>query len=349
MRRLVLPLLAVLSLSIPFSAHSEDPPRKKISFTPVRRDIVKPENQADARHRGLDALQNSKPEPPPYLTTSYKKGPIILGPNDTYDAMFNPATWWAFDRKTGEVNYFMIPRAEKDFPTEAWKKKSYLPILISKDGMTDWEVYQSEPMFKAGDWYDEAGGTEDGRYADLRLQPYLDTLTGKTYDGAIMYTAYDGKTARIGAVFFNHESPGQTLKKGLIFKDEDVIKNPLVPGNPAWNKSMAMVQFKDPSTGKIRNIYYFGEGNMHHGGIMAMESDLPFSSQKDGSFGLQFPINRKPVIVGTRGHYSQGLVESAHQPIITRLTPELRAQTGEEFAIILSFHGDTPPWGYAVG
>ncbi len=331
------------------SAHAtDDPPKKKFTWK-IKKDLIKPGNQSAARHTGYPSLQNRKGEAPPFIKgTSLKKEGVILGPNAEYDAMFNPAAFTRRDPKDGKLKVYLVPRAEQDKPDADWKKRSESILLESEDGR-NFHAYKEGPWFKAGDWYDEIGGTEDARYADLRLQPYIDILDGKTFDGAMMYTAYDGKTARVAVVFFNHDNLDDTRKAGLLFLDSDVIKNPLVPQNPAWNKSASMIQYREPKSGKIKNVLFFGEGNGHHGGIMAMATDLPFTSHVDGSFGLTFPPQAKPVLASRPGFYDQALVEAAHQPLIARLPDSVTAKTGETFGIVLSLHGDTPPWGYSVG
>lgn len=330
------------------SQAAEGPPKKSLKWK-VKKTQIKPGNQSEARHSGYRALSTKPAEAPPFISgAKITKEGVILGPNEYYDAMFNPAAFTRRDPKDGKLKVYLVPRAEKDVPDAAWKKRSESTLLESEDGR-NFHIYKEGPWFRAGDWYDEVGGTEDARYVDLRLQPYVDALDGKAFDGAMMYTAYDGKTARIAVVFFNHDNLEDTRKAGLLFRDEDVIKNPLVPENPAWNKSASMIQYKDPKSGKVKNLIFFGEGNSHHGGIMAMATDKPFTSQFDGSFGLKFPERAKPVITSRPGFYDQGLVEAAHQPLIARLPADVAAKTGEKFGVILSVHGDTPPWGYSVG
>ena len=309
---------------------------------------LKPCNQPSARHEGYSAVKYSLPEIPGFIlkNTKIKKEGIILGPNQNYDALFNPAAWVAVDPRDGKEKVFLAPRAERDQPNEVWKKISEAPLMVSEDGRR-FTLYSKGAWLKATEEFELKGGTEDARYADLRLQPFIDQ-DGSTFDAAMMYTAYGGTTARIAILFFNHQDPLHTRKKGLVFKDTDVMKNPLVPSSPAWNKSMAMKQIRDSETGKITNFYFFGEGNVHHGGIMALQSDLPFSSQKDGSFGLTFPLTQ-PVLKSRLGFFDQGLVEAAHQPEVVRLSPKLSKNTGEKFGLLLSYHGDTPPWGYSVG
>jgi predicted GH43/DUF377 family glycosyl hydrolase len=335
---------------VPSSAatDSSGPVPKKLRWK-VKSTLIKPGNQSEARHVGYPVLPVKKGEAPPFIDgTRIKKEGVILGPNEHYDAMFNPAAFTRRDPKDGKLKVYLVPRAEKDVPDAAWKKRSESTLLESEDGR-NFHIYKEGPWFRAGDWYDEVGGTEDARYVDLRLQPYVDIADGKAFDGAMMYTAYDGKTARIAVVFFNHDHLDDTRKSGLLFRDEDVVKNPLVPANPAWNKSASMIQYREPKSGQVKNLIFFGEGNSHHGGIMAMTTERPFTSQADGSFGLRFPEHAKPVITSRPGFYDQALVESAHQPLIARLPKDLADQTGEEFAVILSLHGDTPPWGYSVG
>src|SRR5262249_7351177 len=148
-------------------------------------------------------------------------------------------------------------------------------------------------------------------YADMRQQPYVDPKDGKSFDGAIFYTAYDGKTARVAAAFFNHNNLKYFRKSGPIFPDADVIKNPLVPENPAWNKSPAFLQYRDRVTGDMHNVLYVGEGNASHGGVIALDAPKPFS--------WKWPSAGGPVIQSRPGFYDQNLVESAFQPVIAPL------------------------------
>jgi predicted GH43/DUF377 family glycosyl hydrolase len=101
------------------------------------------------------------------------------------------------------------------------------------------------------------------------------------------------------------------------------------------------LQYKDPKTGKVRNILYVGEGNQHHGGIMALESETPM--------GWTWPADKKPVITARPGYYDQNLVESAFQPVIAPLPADLAKKTGQTQGIYVSLHGDAPPAGYQVG
>jgi predicted GH43/DUF377 family glycosyl hydrolase len=198
------------------------------------------------------------------------------------------------------------------------------------------------PIFLPEEHFNLAGGIEDPRYADLRLQPYIDPTDGKKFDGAILYTGYDGKTARVGVALFNHDHPYEFRKlKEPLFPDQDILRNPVVPGS-AWNKSPAVLQYRDPVTKKVRNVIYIGEGNAEHGGIMAMESDSPLH-WKWPEPGV------KPVIKTRIGKYDQNLVESAFAPVIAPLPKDLAEKYGMSHGIYLCLHGDSPPKGYQVG
>ncbi len=118
-------------------------------------------------------------------------------------------------------------------------------------------------------------------------------------------------------------------------------ENPIVPGNPEWNKSAGAIQYQDPVSGKIRNVVYVGEGNAHHGGIMAMESDSPLA--------WKWPAHTKPVLQATPGTYTQSLVEVAFPPVIGPLPEYLARQTGQTDGIYVHLHGDANPSGYQVG
>ena len=300
-----------------------------------------PPNQPSSRHAGTPDVPHRDPELPGFVDPSSKgfvRQGIAFGPGDKFQAAFNPTAFVAKD-KDGKEKVFMVIRGEKEVPNAEWKRHS-LPYLASSDDGVHFKMVQEDPLFQADSIYDKVGGIEDPRYADFRLQPVV-MPDGKSYDGAIMYTAYDGKTARVAAALFNHDSLGEFRKVGPIFKDADLLKNPLVPENPAWNKSPAPLQFKDPKTGKIRNILYVGEGNQHHGGIMAIESDKPMS--------WTWPENQKPVIQTRPGFYDQNLVEPAFQPVIAPLPKDLAEKTGQTQGIYVSLHGDAPPQGYQVG
>jgi len=269
----------------------------------------------------------------------FKRHGIVFEPNADFQAAFNPAAFVAVDPVDKKPTVYMVIRGEKEMNDAKWKRLSRPYLAKSKDGLK-FEMVSPDPLFREGEWYDKVGGVEDARYADLRLQPYVDPKDGRSFDGALMYTAYDGKTARVAAAIFNHDNLTEFRKIGTLFPDADVLKNPLL-GDSAWNKSPAMLQVKDPNTGKVRNILYVGEGNAKHGGIMAMEADRPF--------GWKWPRSKKPVITTRKGKYDQNLVESAFQPVIAPLPPALAAKTGEAEGIYLALHGDSPPKGYQVG
>lgn len=329
--------------SVQADVHS---PGKKTLTWHVKKGLTNPPNQAGVRHAPYSDAKVFPAEIPGFIDGKIRKEGVILGPNEHYDAMFNPAAWVAHDPRDGKEKIFLAPRAEKEQPGKTWEKISEAPLLVSDDGR-NFTRYSDDAWLKATEPYELAGGAEDARYADLRLQPFIDT-DGKRFDAAVMYTAFDGKTARISLMFFNHDNPTETRKKGLVFRDEDVLKNPVDPGNPAWNKSMAMRQVQDPETGAVRNFYFFGEGDHNHGGIMMMETGHPFSSRSDGAFGLTYPADA-PVLRTREGFFDQGKVEAAFQPEVTRLPEKIAKKTGEKYGLTLSYHGDTPPWGYSVG
>jgi predicted GH43/DUF377 family glycosyl hydrolase len=345
--------LILLGLSTANVFAAGDPPKvpkRQYLHWHINYDIEKPGNQSANRFKGYKDAQEFPPEYPPTLErgATLKNEGIILGPSGKYHAMFNPGgPWTAVDPVDGIEKVFMVVRAEQDVINKETGKKmkvSYGELLASDDARRFYR-YTKKPWLKPTEAYEEA--TEDARYADLRLQPFVDT-DGKIFDAAMMYTAYDGKTARISVMFFNHDKPLETRKKGLVFNDLDVMKDPFVPGNPAWNKSMAMRQVKDEVTGKVTNHYFFGEGNMHHGGIKYMASDHPFSSAADGAFGLDFK-KANIALTGREGFFDQGLVEAAFQPEVVALSDELAKATGHKEALMLAYHGDSPPWGYSVG
>lgn len=297
--------------------------------------------KASDRHGDMAAVPDRTPEIPPFIDPSegLTRHGIVFGPNHRFQAAFNPAAWVAKDPKDGVEKVFMVVRGEEELKGQKWGRKSLPYLAVSTDGLK-FELVQEDPIFLPTDPWDEVGGIEDCRYQDLRLQPYVDK-DGKSWDGALYYTGYDGTTARVAVVLFNHDNPSEFKKAGLLFRDEDVKKNPLNPGNPGWVKSPAAVQFRDRKTGKIRNVIYAGEGNIHHGGIMAMEADSPL--------GWVWPLDRGPSVVSRLGFYSQGLVEPAFAPIVTDLPEWMVQKTGHQEGIVLCLHGDAKPKGYQVG
>jgi len=302
-----------------------------------------PENQPSKRHAGFPDVPQRTPELPSYLGSGQApltRHGIILGPTKDFEAAFNPTAFVGKDPKDGKEKVFMVVRGEKENQSAEWKRKSLPYLAISEDGIHfDWA--NKEPLFLPTQPYNQVGGIEDPRYVDLRKQPYQDPQDGKVFDGAIMYTAFDGKTARVAYAVFNHDNLGEFREKGPIFSDESVKKNPLIPENPAWNKSPAVIQYTDPKTGKVRNVLYVGEGNAQHGGIMALEADRPFE--------WRWPETEKPVITARKGFYDQNLVEPAFQPLLSALPPELAKKLGQTEGIFVTLHGDSPPKGYQVG
>ncbi len=306
-----------------------------------------PGNQPANRWGDSPAVpEPGKVELPDFLSARGKKKGfvrhgIIFGPSKKFDATFNPTAWTSKDPSDGKEKVFMIIRGEENLPNAEWKRRS-LPYLVSSEDGFHFTMVQENPIFQATEWYEKAGGIEDPRYFDMRLQPFVDSKDGKSFNGAILYTAYDGKTARIAVAYFNHENLSYFRKGGLLFDPADVRQNPIVATNPEWNKSPAAIQYRDPTTHKIVNLLYAGEGAKNkQGGIMAMLADTPFS--------WKWPLNRGPSIQTEIGIYIQNLVEPAFQPVIAPLSAELTEKTGETEGIYLSIHGDSPPRGYQLG
>lgn len=301
-----------------------------------------PSNQPNARHAGLPEVPDRPVELPGFLDQNSKgltKHGVIFGPNDKFDAAFNPTAFVAKD-KAGKEKVYLVIRGEKNVtdPTEAWKRKS-LPYLAESDDGKIFKMVQEEPLMKADLPIEMKGGIEDCRYIDLRKKPAL-APDGKTFDGMYTYTAFDGKTARVAYALFNHDKPLEIRKMGALFSDADVIKNPLIPDNPAWTKSAVATQFLDPKTGEVRLVMHVGEGNLHHGGVMAIEAKSPLD--------LKWPATQKPVVTARKGFYDEGLVE----PAFSRIGPlpaDLAAKTGQKDGLYLMRHGDGPPKGYQVG
>ena len=304
-----------------------------------------PENQSTNRWSGSTPVKEFESLDLPGFISSKRKGlvrhGVILGPNENFQAVFNPTAWVGRDHKDGKEKVFMIVRGEKELPNAKWKRRS-LPYLASSEDGIHFKYVQEAPVFEATEWFEKAGGIEDPRYFDMRLMPYVDAKDGQSFDGAILYTAFDGKTARVAIALFNHDKPTVFRKGGLLFDPSDVRQNPIVAENPEWNKSPAALQYLDPVTGRVRNIIYVGEGAKNkHGGIMAIESTKPLS--------WKWPSDRKPVIQTEKGLYIQNLVEPAFQPVIAALPPQLALRTGQTHGLFLALHGDSPPRGYQVG
>ncbi|NCN42289.1 hypothetical protein GW916_13680 [bacterium] len=301
-----------------------------------------PPNQPSARHGDSPQVARRSVELPGFVregSQGFKREGIAFGPSDQFEAAFNPTAFVAKDPIDGKEKVFMVVRGEKEMPNAEWKRRSLPYLAVSEDGI-HFDLVGDKPIFDAVHDFDRAGGIEDPRYSDFRLQPVI-ADNGKSYDGAIFYTAYDGKTARVATTLFNHNNLKEFYNTGPLFKDADVARNPIVPGNPAWTKSPAPLQYKDPKTGKVRNILYVGEGSREHGGIMAIESD--------SAMGWKWPSDQAPVIKTREGFYDQNLVEPAFAPVIAPLPKALQESTGQTNGIYVTLHGDSPPMGYQVG
>ncbi|MEO5668659.1 MAG: hypothetical protein ABIR96_11420, partial [Bdellovibrionota bacterium] len=316
---------------LPFGASAEAPVAKKGKWVPGN-------SKAEVRHKGMPLAAEHPVDVPAFVSGPFVKHGKILGPNGDIKALYNPTAF--VGRKNGKEKVFIVARAEKELPEDSpWARLS-LPKLYESDDGLHFTLSQEKPLFEPSLPSDLLGGIEDPRIARFDLQPVIHE--GKSFDSAILFTAYDGKTARISTTLFNRNDLGGEFRKiGPLFDDADMIKNPLVPGNPAWNKSAAAIQYADPKTGKIRNILYAGEGAADHGGIMAMESDTPL--------GWKWPAHQKPSITTRPGEYDHGLVEAAFEPVIGPLPPELAKATGQTHGIYVTLHGDAPPKGYQVG
>jgi hypothetical protein len=202
----------------------------------------------------------------------------------------------------------------------------------------------TKPMIEMGgpDGDDElAGGMEDFKYNDLTQNPVK--YEGKEYKRLLTYTAFDGKTARLHGVLFNDSNDfknGTYIKIGRLFKDEDVLKNPSIPGS-AWSKSALLVQFVDDKS-IHHQVAYWNEGNSAHGGIWSGEVPDPAH--------WTYPVSHDvgPVMKAAPGTFTQELVEPAFA-VVAPLSKELAQKTGEKRGIYVMIHGDTPGVGYQVG
>ncbi len=293
----------------------------------------------------LREVGNYVPEYPPFVDpATFIDHGRLFGPDSDFDAQFNPTAFVARDPRDGKQKIYMVKRGEKNLPDATWKRMSLPYLAVSEDGV-HFENLGLEPWFKPTDSFEKAGGIEDCRYADLRLQPYIDSRDGKSFDGAIVYTGYDGSTARVGYAVFNHENPHEIRKIGLLFDPKEVRENPLVPGNPEWNKSDSILQYREPSggsgPGEVVNWVASGEGNTHHGGIMVFKA-------KGNALKWKWLKNKKPSILAKPGTVTHGLVEPAFRPFLIKLPKWLKERTGRDKGIIVFFHGDAPPIGYSV-
>jgi predicted GH43/DUF377 family glycosyl hydrolase len=308
------------------------------TFAP--RAMAQASNQPENRWGDLPAVKPVAPEYPSFVSGPFvKKQKPIFSPSKMFDATFNPTAFVAKDTD-GRDKVFMVLRGEKNIPDPRWKRRSLPYLAVSEDGV-HFKLVSDQPMFLPEEDFNKLGGIEDPKYVNLKQQPFIDT-DGKSFDGAILYVGYDGKTARIGVAYFNHNDLTYFRKaKNPIFPDADVLKNPIVP-NSAWNKSPSTLQYPDPHTGKIRNVMFAGEGSLEHGGIHVMESDKPF--------GWHWPKpGISPLIKARLGKYDQNLVESAFAPVIAPLPKDLALQEGISHGIYLCLHGDSRPMGYQVG
>ncbi len=115
----------------------------------------------------------------------------------------------------------LLVRGEEERPGAVWKRHSLPYLASSKDGI-HFKLVQERPIFEATEWYEKNGGIEDPRYFDMRLSPYTDPVDGRTFDGAILYVAYDGTTPRVATAYFNHNNTSEYRKGGLVFDPRDV-------------------------------------------------------------------------------------------------------------------------------
>lgn len=285
------------------------------------------------------AIPGRRGDRPSYMQSPIERHGIIFGPGERFDATFNPAAWTATEAN-GREKVMLLIRGEENRNDSDWKRHSSPYLASSYDGI-HFKLEGDKPLFLPTESYEMKGGIEDPRYFDMRLSPYRDPSDGKTFDGAIFYVAYDGTTARIATALFNHADPTNIRKVGLLFDPSQVRANPLITANPEWNKSPGAIQYRDPATGKVRNVIYVGEGNTHHGGIMAFESSSPL--------GWDWSSQSKPVVRADPSTYTSRLVEIAYPPVIGKLPPELVRKTGQTEGIYVHLHGDSRPRGYQVG
>ena len=276
-----------------------------------------PDNQPANRFRG----QKDVPERPDDALPLWRSAPftklgLVLQPDASLPwkakSVLNPAA----AVKDGKI--YVIYRAQDNTGAGQWNGNSSLGLAVTTDGIHFQhplrDAHGNERPLLSPTAPIELHGLEDPRIADLSTDRIR--YRGKTYRYHLTYTAFDGKIARLAQALSNDLL--HWLKLGAIFRDKDVLKNPVVAGSP-WTKSAALVP------GRIDGAYlmYFGEGKIR------------LARSKDGVH-WQYPRDPNPVFTTRDQYFDQGLVE----PGAVFLDSE---------GIHLTYHGDAPPRGYQLG
>jgi|GEM_PF-225232 len=286
----------------------------------------RPNNQSENRFSGQKNIPELAPDPmPAWRITGFKKykTPIkSADPKVSFRAkdVLNPAVLHGDD---GSI--YVLDRSEDKTGIGKWNG-------VSRVGLSEFQMIDGKPHLKPL-LFDNLGrekplltpdkrepfykyerrGIEDVRAVKLD-QPII--IDGKSYKYHMTYTGYDGKMARL--MHAVSDDIYHWKKLGLMFKDEDVLKNPIVPGS-AWTKSGGLIQEK------IGNYYYmyFGEGRVR------------LARSLDGVH-WEYPTDGPALLSHRPGYFDQGLVE----PASTYIDAE---------GIHLTYWGEGPPNGYQLG
>ncbi len=276
-----------------------------------------PDNQPPDRFRGQKDVPERPADPLPlWHAAAFTKLGLVLTADPKLSwkskAVFNPAAV----AKDGKI--YVIYRAQDQTGAGLWNGNSSLGLAVTTDGVHFEHPLRDahgdeRPLLRPTDAI-ELHGIEDPRIADLSADRI--STHGNKFRYHMTYTAFDGKMARLAQAVSNDLI--HWLKLGAIFKDKDVLKNPVVPGSP-WTKSGAVVP------GKINGSYlmYFGEGRIR------------LARSKDGVH-WKYPSETAPIFTTRDQYFDQGLVEPG-------------ASFVDAEGIHLTYHGDAPPWGYQLG
>jgi predicted GH43/DUF377 family glycosyl hydrolase len=268
----------------------------------------RPPNQPVNRFHNQKPVADRPPDPlPAWRAKPFEKHGIIMKADRDIawkaKDVFNPTAI------VHENKVYMLYRAEDTTGVGKWNGTSRIGLAVSSDGIRFDPVLSNDgidrPVLEPTEPYELPGGVEDPRVAKLEDGRFVMT-----------YTAFDGKMARLAIA--SSRDLVKWDKHGLVFKDEDVLVNPVLPGKP-WTKSGAIVPRKIAG----RYVMYFGEGRI----FMATSRDgIHWEYPKGG-----------PVMTTRPGFFDQGLVEPGPTPWV------------DEEGIHLIYNGDAPPHGYQVG
>jgi beta-1,2-mannosidase len=259
----------------------------------------RPSNQPVNRFRGFADIPERPADPlPAWLATPFKKLGVIMEPiaEHAWESkhVFNPTAIVKDDK------VYLLYRAEDHSGAGEWNGTSRIGLAISEDGVHFERM--PLPVLEPTEPYELPGGCEDPRVVMLDGR-YLMT-----------YTAFDGKNARLALAVSDDLIHWE--KKGLVFPD--MAKAPILPDQPEWSKSGAIVPEK--INGKY--LMYFGEGQI----FLATSED-----------GLHWKHDPQPVVKRREGYFDMLLAEPGPTCFV------------DKEGIHLLYNGDAPPDGYAVG